>query len=159
MARNYTYDQLNAMGRDTLRRLAADLGVRGMWKAGKADCIEGIMSKQAGTATPTPRRSSRTASRPQPLNAVSGRFTTVVDNPDAPAGQRTTTMISVSCGASSGDFPVGGKTVGQVKALLKEALNIDYNSDGVVNGSRVSDNYPLRDTDQLEFVKKAGRKG
>lgn len=67
--------------------------------------------------------------------------------------------IAVSCGAASGNFPVVGRTVGQVVSFLAEALNIESSSYPVVNGSAVSNDYVLKPGDVLEFVKTAGNKG
>lgn len=69
------------------------------------------------------------------------------------------TFVSVSCGASSSNYPVVGKTVGYVKAIYKEILNISEDSNGIVNGDDSSDSYVLRSGDILEFVRKAGSKG
>ncbi len=67
--------------------------------------------------------------------------------------------ISVSCGASSGNFLVVGKTVSEVSDFLSEALNIDKLSEPVVNGVQVGPMYVLKSGDALEFVKLAGKKG
>jgi len=69
------------------------------------------------------------------------------------------TLVSVSCGASSSNYPVVGKTVSFVKATYREILNIETDSKSVVNGEEVKDSYVLKSGDQLEFVRKAGEKG
>ena len=68
-------------------------------------------------------------------------------------------IVSVSCGAASGNYPVVGKTVGYVKATYKEILNIESDAGAIVNGKNVEDSYVLMSTDVLEFVRKAGQKG
>jgi hypothetical protein len=75
------------------------------------------------------------------------------------ADDKFITNISVSCGASAGNFPVVGKTVGAVSDFLREVLNIDRLSVGVVNGEEVEDDYVLMSNDSLEFLKAGGRKG
>jgi len=68
-------------------------------------------------------------------------------------------LVSVSCGASSSNYPVVGRTVGFIKATYREILNIDSTSNGVVNGVSVEDSYVLKSGDTLEFVRDAGSKG
>ena len=67
--------------------------------------------------------------------------------------------IIVSCGASSGKFPVVGKTIQAVGDFLKEILNIDASANAIVNGEEVSKTYTLNEGDTLEFIKRAGSKG
>lgn len=69
------------------------------------------------------------------------------------------TLISVSCGAASSNYPVVGRTVGFVKATYREILNIDTDSMAIVNGKEATDSYILGSSDVLEFVRKAGNKG
>ena len=68
-------------------------------------------------------------------------------------------LISVSCGAASSNYPVVGRTVGFIKATYREILNIDSNANGVVNGVLIEDSYILKSGDTLEFVREAGQKG
>jgi len=49
--------------------------------------------------------------------------------------------------------------VGSVAEFLREVLNVDRMSQGVVNGKQVEDSYRLKEGDNLEFLKPAGRKG
>ena len=69
------------------------------------------------------------------------------------------TTIQVSCGASSGAFPVEGKNVREVGEFLREVLNVDKLSTGLVNGKEVQGDYVLKSGDNLEFMKPSGRKG
>ena len=69
------------------------------------------------------------------------------------------TTIKISSGAASGSFPVVGRTVGEVGEFLREVLNVDRMSEGVVNGKKVDDNYVLTSSDSLEFLKPSGKKG
>ena len=82
-----------------------------------------------------------------------------ITKPDAPFGSRATTTIHVSCGASSGNFPVAGKSVKEVGDFLREVLNVDRLSTGLVNGKEVDAEYVLNSGDNLEFLKPAGKKG
>ena len=70
-----------------------------------------------------------------------------------------TSTISVSCGASSGNFAVVGKSVADVKSLYREIMNIDLESSAVVNGDKVRESYILKKGDVLEFLRKSGTKG
>ncbi len=79
--------------------------------------------------------------------------------PEAPFGNKTTTTVHVSCGASSGNFPVAGRTVKEVGEFLREVLNVDSLSTGLVNGKDVDAGYVIKPGDNLEFLKPAGKKG
>lgn len=68
-------------------------------------------------------------------------------------------LIYVTCGASTGNFPIVGKSVAAAGELLREALNIDISSTPIVNGLRVSWDYVVEEGDSLEFTKPSGRKG
>jgi hypothetical protein len=83
----------------------------------------------------------------------------VITKPAGQFGSRTTTTIHVSCGASSGNFPVVGRSVKQVGEFLREVLNVDQLSTGLVNGKDVGAEYVLKQGDNLEFLKPAGKKG
>jgi sulfur carrier protein ThiS len=54
---------------------------------------------------------------------------------------------------------VDGQSVADVRQQLGEALSIAPTAVAVVNGEIVPDSYVLRQVDQLEFVRPAGRKG
>lgn len=68
-------------------------------------------------------------------------------------------FVKVSCGASTGNFPMVGKTVTEVSKFLREALNIDESAQPIVNGEPVGPSYILKENETVEFVKLAGRKG
>ncbi len=74
-------------------------------------------------------------------------------------GSKVETMITVSCGANSGDFPVCGRSVAEVSDFLKDVLNVSSLANGVVNGVKAAGSYILSEGDTLEFVKPAGSKG
>jgi hypothetical protein len=140
----YTEQELIDFTLDGLRDICRNLGIKGMSKQRKDVVIDNILSIQESESMP---------------EQIKGQFRTTVIDSDAPAGERTETRIKVSCGASSDKFSVCGKTVGAVAELLKEALNIDRMSLGIVNGEEVDNSYIIESGDSLEFLKPAGDKG
>jgi hypothetical protein len=143
----YTRENLEEMTVKDLRRLCVDvLQIPGLTKKRKDVIIDGIMLAQSEDEA-------------QGLQGVAFTGHSVMTKPDAAFGQKTTTTIRVSCGASSGAFPVVGKTVAEVGEFLREVLNVDKLSTGLVNGKEVAGDYELRVGDNLEFMKPAGRKG
>jgi hypothetical protein len=145
---SYTRDNLFEKTNDDLRSICRDLGIAGMSKKPKATIVEAIML----------------ASQPDEaavagLSGLQSQMTSVVTGPEHVSGARITTTIRVSCGASSGRFPVVGKTVSEVSEFLREVLNVERMSTGLVNGVEVPGSYNLRDGDTLEFLKPAGKKG
>ena len=148
MANEYTRENLEAMTVKELRRLCVDtLQLPGMTKKRKDIIIDGILLVDGN------------ADEPDKLEAVAFDGHSVMTKPDAPFGSKTTTTIRVTCGASTGAFPVEGKTVGEVGEFLREVLNVDKLSTGLVNGKEVPGDYELKTGDSLEFMKPSGRKG
>jgi len=140
-----------------LKRMCIDeLGIVGVSKKPKDEVIRAIMAKYGSKAA------GATISKAPEVKKVTGiSFTgqSTLTKPEAPFGSRTTTTIHVSCGASSGNFPVAGKTVKDVGDFLREVLNVDRLSTGLVNGKEVDADYVLKNGDNLEFLKPAGKKG
>ena len=62
-------------------------------------------------------------------------------------------------GVNTLDADLAGKTVGEIRAMLAQALNIDGAANPVANGETVGEDYILRANDELEFVKASGEKG
>jgi hypothetical protein len=152
----YTREQLNEKSAKELKRIAYhEMGIQGITKKPKDVVISAILENQAsnpvGISGFAP--SSDAAPSSGPISEMHGGFKTVRDG----SGYQTT--IQVSCGASSGNFQVLGKTIGEVKGLLRDVLNIDASASGLVNGSNQSDAYVLKEGDKLEFLRAAGRKG
>lgn len=54
---------------------------------------------------------------------------------------------------------VAGKTVGEIRTLLQQPLNLDPRVIALINHRQVTDQAQLRAGDQLEFVRLAGVKG
>lgn len=75
------------------------------------------------------------------------------------AAGRSSQPVHIRYGIHKLDARVGGKTVGEVRKLLQQPLNLDPNSLALVNHRRVSEQSVLHAGDQLEFVRLAGTKG
>ena len=86
-------------------------------------------------------------------------MSSIITKPSAKKGDKATSTIEVSCGANQGQYPVCGKSIGQVKEILKEVLNVPRMSDGLINGKVKDDSYSLKEGDTLEFMKPSGEKG
>lgn len=143
----YTREQLTSKTDKELAYICVhELQIPGVSKKPKNVKIDVIMSAQS------PDEATGIAG----LNA---QMTSVVTNPDAAPGSRITSTIRVTSGASAGQFPVVGKQVAEVAEFLREVLNVDKMSTGLVNGKEVAGDYVLKDGDSLEFLKPAGRKG
>ena len=157
MGKVFTYAELDAMTSKGLKRMCIDeLGIPGVSKKPKNVVINAILAKygastaSASVAKPAPKA---------PVTALQFQANSILTKPSAKFGDKTTTTINVSCGASSGNFPVVGKTVKEVGDFLREVLNVDRLSTGLVNGQEVSPEYVLTEKDNLEFLKPAGQKG
>lgn len=146
--------ELEAKTVDELRSICVRYGIVGMSKKRKDIIVDALLAYYKKEASP-----SKTAAGSQNLDEMRSVFHSKVTNPSGSAGSKTSTTILVSCGAAYGNFPVVGKTVGAVAEFLREVLNVDRMSQGVVNGKQVEDSYRLKEGDSLEFLKPAGRKG
>lgn len=139
-----------------------ELQIPGMTKKNKDTVIGAILEKygapaSGGSVSYAPKSANPLSS--QKLTQVQGAFTSILDKPNQKFGNRNTTMIRVSSGAAHGNFSVVGKTVGQVSELLREVLNVDKMSTGLINGKEQASDYVLKEGDNLEFLKPAGNKG
>jgi hypothetical protein len=155
--KTYTRDQLEAMNAKDLKHMAFhSLGLSGLSKRPKADVVDAVIASQdGGKAAVAPKKAAASG----PISGLSFSGQSILTNPGASFGSKTTTTIHVSCGASSGAFPVQGKTVREVGEFLREVLNVDRLSTGLVNGKEVDAGYVLKSGDRLEFLKPSGRKG
>jgi|WetSurSiteA1Bulk_404760.scaffolds.fasta_scaffold00271_3 hypothetical protein len=151
----YKRETLENMTVDELKDLCYDKDIKGVSKKPKAVIIDKIMEKFGAKE----RTSFAPAKTPAPMKGLSGEFESELTNPSGRTGDKTTTTVQVSCGASSGRFPVIGRTVREVSEFLKEILNVDTLSSGLVNGREVGSDYVLKARDTLEFIKPSGRKG
>ena len=162
MARRKVYSRsdLEGMTAKGLKKMAFNqLGLVGLSKKPKDDVVDAILASQDGGAAISPKKAARKAKAAGPMTGIQFTGSSVLSNPSAPFGSKTTTTIHVSCGASSGSFPVMGKTVREVGEFLREVLNVDRLSTGLVNGKEADAGYVLKSGDRLEFLKPAGRKG
>lgn len=147
--------ELEAKTVDELRSLCVRFGIVGMSKKRKDIIVDALLSYYKNKSA----SSSEKEIGSQNLDEMRSVFHSKLTNPLAAEGNKTQTTILVSCGAAYGNFPVVGKTVGAVAEFLREVLNVDRMSQGVVNGKQVDDSYRLKEGDNLEFLKPAGRKG
>jgi len=153
MGKTFNREELNLKTSKQLKRMCIDeLNIVGVSKRPKDEVIDAIISSYGAKKTASIAPSKKIA-------GVEFTGRSVLTKPDAPFGSRSTTTIHVSCGASSGNFPVTGKTVKDVGDFLREVLNVDRLSTGLVNGKEVDGDYVLKSGDNLEFLKPAGKKG
>lgn len=136
------------------------LEITGMSKKRKNIIIDAILSKTK-VAQETPRQQKVTLGKKvdNKITGVEGTFTSTVVHPHGDFGNKNKTIVKVSAGASSGEFPVVGKSVGAVSEFLREVLNVSRMSRGIINGKEVEDKYILKSGDVLEYLKPAGKKG
>jgi hypothetical protein len=72
---------------------------------------------------------------------------------------RTQETVRVIYGVHSLDVNIAGRGVGEVRATLRQALNIGPQAVAVVDGREVLESYILQAGEVLEFVRLAGEKG
>ena len=78
--------------------------------------------------------------------------------PWPPAGD-TPGTVRIVHGANEQNLPIAGRTVGWVRANLRDALNLGYFAEPLVNDRAASQRDVLRVGDQLEFLCRFGLKG
>jgi len=157
MAKVYTRAELEAMTDKGLKSLCIHtLGIHGVSKKLKHEVVNTILSNQRKSGATAGATVAKTA---EPIKGVEFSGHSVMTKPGAPFGKKTSTTIQVSCGASSGTFPLAGRTVKEVGEFLREVLNVDKLSTGLVNGKEAGADYQLKPGDALEFLKPAGKKG
>jgi len=157
MAR-YKRETLEAKTVKDLRQLVVKLGIVGQTKKPKSVIIDAIMSKY-GVAGGSAAIAKDGPVKAAPIAGIEAKFQSSVTKPGLKKRDRLSTTIQVSCGASSGAFPVVGRSVAEVGEFLREVLNVDKLSTGLVNGKEVAGDYKLKAGDNLEFLKPAGKKG
>ena len=154
MGTSFNRSDLEAKTSKELKRMCIDeLSIVGVSKKPKDDVIDTIMAQFGG------KSGGASIAKDTKVTGIAFSGQSTLTKPGAPFGSRTTTTIHVSCGAYSGNFPVAGKTVKDVGDFLREVLNVDRLSTGLVNGKEVGADYVLKDGDNLEFLKPAGKKG
>ena len=146
--------------KNQLKPMAVKMGLPGYSKKTKAVVISAILEKQGAAKAPkAPKAATASIAPAAAMNAIEFCATAVLTKPSAKKGDKCSTTIRVSSGASSGNFPVAGRSVAEVAEFLREVLNIEKMSPGLVNGKDVNGTYTLKDGDELEFLKPAGSKG
>jgi hypothetical protein len=69
-------------------------------------------------------------------------------------------MTRIICGANVQELEeVAGMKLGEIKSRLTDVLNIPTPVQAIVGGQTVSDDYEIKEGDQVELVKPAGEKG
>jgi hypothetical protein len=156
----YSREELENMNvKHELKPMAVKMGLAGLSKAVKAVVIDAILESQGPKAVPKTTASIAPAAAAKAMNAIEFCATAVLTKPSAKKGDKCSTTIRVTSGASSGNFPVAGRTVAEVAEFFREVLNIEKMSPGLVNGKNVEGTHVLKDKDELEFLKPAGSKG
>jgi hypothetical protein len=153
MAR-YKRETLEAKSVRELRQLVVKLGIKGKTKLPKNSIIDAIMDGGGGGGG-----GASVAPKPAQLSGIEGTFQSTMTKPGESFGHKTSTTIQVSCGASSGRFPVAGRSLAEVGEFLREVLNVSKLSTGMVNGKEAEGSYVVKDGDVIEFLKPAGKKG
>jgi hypothetical protein len=139
-----------------LRDLCKENNIPGMSKKRKEVIIAALYAKKSKKrGTPSMTKVSDDSGE---VTAVECNVRSVMTKPGALSG-RISSNVQVSCGASSGEYPVVGKKVGAVAEFLREVLNVPSTPKMLVNGKVVVSSYVLKDTDNVEFMKPSGRKG
>jgi hypothetical protein len=139
-----------------LRDLCKKHNVPGMSKKRKEVIIEALSAKKSRKRDTASM--SREVDNSGEVTAVECNVRSVMTKPGSSSG-RISSTIQVSCGASSGEYPVVGKKVGAVAEFLREVLNVPSTPKMLVNGKEVASSYILKDADNVEFMKPSGRKG
>ena len=155
----FTREQLESKTAKDLKNMCVyELNIPGMTKKPKDIVVDAILAKYGA---PAEKAAVKEVAKPAMASMAGVEFTaqSVMTKPGESFGRKTTTTIHVSCGANSGNFPVAGRTVKEVGEFLREVLNLDSLSTGLVNGNQAEAGYVLQPGDNLEFLKPAGRKG
>ena len=67
--------------------------------------------------------------------------------------------VRVVSGASAQNVDMAGKTIGEIRSFMTQALNIGSGAQALVTGHSVGDDHVVAEGDQVEFVREAGEKG
>ena len=168
--KTFTKDELLEKTNAELRELCKQRKIPGMSKKRKDVIVDAIMMYQDGTPASEGKKTTTTITKKDDnngepttpkgdLTAATFTLSSVLTKPSAKKGDKTTTTIRVSSGAATGEFPVTGRNVSEVKSFLKEVFNISKMASPIVNGNQVDDNYVIKEGDEVEFLKPAGQKG
>jgi molybdopterin converting factor small subunit len=165
--RIFTREELEEKTAKELKRLCIDeYKLPGLSKKGKGIVINAILdfyrtldtselSHDDENITTTEQIDTKVT----PINAMKFQMNSIITKPNAEFGDRNTTTIHVSCGASSGEFHVVGRTIFEISEFLREVLNVSTMAISLVNGKIVDNEYIVKEGDEVEFLKPAGQKG
>lgn len=67
--------------------------------------------------------------------------------------------VKVQNGVNTLSADLSGRTVGEIRSMLRQALNIDPSAKAYVDGEEAGSEYGVEDGDRVEFIKAAGSKG
>ena len=67
--------------------------------------------------------------------------------------------VRVSSGHYAEDLPVGNLSVGEIRGRFRDRLDLDPNSQAVLDGNDVGDDVIVRPGQALMFTRRAGEKG
>lgn len=149
----YTQEELIEKTVAELREMCRKYDISGMSKARKDDIVDALLSFYSKEEDSGDKYDTRNTPQ-EKVPYVNAHVHSFLDK-----NEKYQSLITVSCGAASGNYPLIGKTVGFVKATYREILNIDDNANGVVNGVEKAESYILKSGDSIEFIRKAGSKG
>lgn len=77
--------------------------------------------------------------------------------PESPT--RADETVRIIYGVHSLEVNIAGRSVGEVRAQLSQALNIGPRAVAIVDGREISETHVLQNGEVLEFVRLAGEKG
>lgn len=67
--------------------------------------------------------------------------------------------VKATCGATTKDLELVGKSIGDIRKEQKEALNIPDGAKSFIGGKEVKDKYNVKPGDEVTFSKQAGSNG
>jgi hypothetical protein len=67
--------------------------------------------------------------------------------------------VTVSSGPYAEQLPVGNMTVGEIRQRFRDRLDLDPNSQAVLDGQEVRDDVTVRPGQALLFIRYGGEKG
>jgi hypothetical protein len=68
-------------------------------------------------------------------------------------------LVTVSSGPYLEQLPVGGASVGEIRRRFRDRLDLDPQSQAVLDGQNVGDDVTVRPGQALMFTRRAGEKG
>jgi hypothetical protein len=68
-------------------------------------------------------------------------------------------LVTVSSGPYLEQLPVGGASVGEIRRRFRDRLDLDPQSQAVLDGQTVGDDVTVRPGQALMFTRRAGEKG